>query len=357
MNQDDLRNDPDQRWSHAAAVLRSHREAQRLRWGDVDEAMIARFVTGFLGSQGAIEEQQRVLRAIVEHPELLDCIETVLDALSGEVRHERLERSIRFKKDRLARQVGHYLLPRSSPELLGYQFFAERQAPVQVRWDYYDFIPISDDRMAIVIADVSGGGMRAVQMLAMLRNDVRHCILTKGSPGSAADALNTLLYEAGVEERFITLCLGMLDTKAHCFTFTSAGHLPVLVRRAGGHVEDFGHGLSGFPLGIMPESNYQQTAIDLAPGDVVVLYSDAITDSRDVREELYDTVENPRLRRCIGATVGDAEAVGRAIIDDIREFEAGGRASIDGILKAGPRHYSDITLLCFGPHREGTQPN
>ena len=193
------------------------------------------------------------------------------------------------------------------------------------------------NRLAIALGDVSGKGVAAALMMAKFSGDTRYCILTKDTPATAADALNVLLYEAGLEERFITLCLGMLDTRAHRFTFASAGHLPVLVRRAGGQVEDFGHGLSGFPLGIMPESNYQQTAIDLAPGDVIVLYSDGVTDPRNIKEELYDTVENPRLRKRVGATPGSPQAVGRAIIQEIREYSAGHSQT------------DDITLVCFGP--------
>ena len=72
----------------------------------------------------------------------------------------------------------------------------------------------------------------------------------------------------------------------------SAGHPPVLIRRADGKVEEVGEEIAGFPLGIMPDSDYQQTEVRLNPGDVVVIYSDGVTDARNLREELYDSREN-----------------------------------------------------------------
>jgi serine phosphatase RsbU (regulator of sigma subunit) len=87
----------------------------------------------------------------------------------------------------------------------------------------------------------------------------------------------------------------------------------------------------------MPEAEYQQTEVKLNPGDVVVVYSDGVTDARNIREELYDSRERRRLLRKLADTTGSPELVGRAILQDIREFSAG-HAQAD-----------DITLICFGP--------
>ena len=133
------------------------------------------------------------------------------------------------------------------------------------------------------------------------------------------------------------LLVGVLEPERQRFTFCSAGHLPVLIRRASGEIEEAGHDLNGFPLGIMPDSSYQQRSVDLAPGDVVLVYSDGVTDGRSPRDELYVTSENDRLRKRLASAQGGPEAVGRAIIQDIREF------------CAGQTQADDITLICFGP--------
>ena len=146
-----------------------------------------------------------------------------------------------------------------------------------------------------------------------------------------------LLFSAGIEEKFITLSLCVLDLGKRTLAITSAGHLPILIRRAGGKVEEIGEEIAGFPLGIVPGSDYQQSEVSLNTGDVVVVFSDGVTDARNLREELYDSRENSRLLRQVAETAGGPETVGRAILQDIREFSAD-HVQVD-----------DITLICFGP--------
>jgi sigma-B regulation protein RsbU (phosphoserine phosphatase) len=252
--------------------------------------------------------------------------------------HENILARERLDRDmRLAEQVQRRFLPQSVPKVDGYEFHAYYQSFYEVGGDYYDFVPLPGNRLAVALGDVSGKGVAAALMMAKFSGDTRYCILTQNHPGPAADRLNSLLYEAGFDERFITLCLGVLDLSDGLFTFASAGHLPVLVRRSDGRVEALGQEISGLPLGIMPESRYAQIDTRLKPGDVAVIYSDGVTDARNPRGELYDTSDNPRLSRRIAAAPGSPETVGKAIIQDIREFSA------------GQYQTDDITLVCFGP--------
>ena len=110
-----------------------------------------------------------------------------------------------------------------------------------------------------------------------------------------------------------------------------------MIRRAGGKVEEVGEEIVGFPLGIMPGSDYRHCEVSLNTGDVAVVYSDGVTDARNLREELYHTRENPRLLRRVAETAGGPETVGRAILQEIREY------STDHV------QVDDITLVCFGP--------
>jgi serine phosphatase RsbU (regulator of sigma subunit) len=161
--------------------------------------------------------------------------------------------------------------------------------------------------------------------------------LTKPNPAEAANDLNQILCDAGIDEKFITMSLNMLDPLEHRLTLASAGHLPVIVRRSTGYIEEVGEEIAGFPLGIMPGVEYAQTEIKLTRGDVVVIFSDGVTDSRNVREELYDTKDNRRLIRRIQESSGSPSEVGRSILQAIREF------SVDHA------QADDITLICFGP--------
>jgi sigma-B regulation protein RsbU (phosphoserine phosphatase) len=111
----------------------------------------------------------------------------------------------------------------------------------------------------------------------------------------------------------------------------------VIIRRADGRAEEVGQDVSGLPLGVMEDSDYQQTEVQLNQGDVVVIYSDGVTDARSPGDELYDSQSNHRLLKRVAQSVGGPEAVGRAILQDIREFSAGHSQA------------DDITLVCLGP--------
>ncbi len=252
--------------------------------------------------------------------------------------HESLLERERINRDlKLAEQVQKRFLPQSTPQLPGFEFFAHYDPAYEVGGDYYDFVPLPSGKLAIAVGDVSGKGVSAALMMAKFSGDTRFRILTEPSPAQAANALNDVLFSAGIEERFITMSLGVLDVQARTFTFASAGHLPILVRRANGTVEEIGEEIAGFPLGIVAGSDYQQTTVKLEPGDVVAVFSDGITDSRNLREELYDSRDKRRLPRKLAETPGGAEIVGRAILQDLREYSSG-HIQVD-----------DITLICFGP--------
>jgi phosphoserine phosphatase RsbU/P len=259
-------------------------------------------------------------------------------AIQNAAMHESLLERERVNRDlRLAEQVQKRFLPQTEPAIPGFEFFSHYDPAYEVGGDYYDFVTLPGNRLAIAVGDVSGKGVAAALMMAKFSGDTRYCILTENQPAPAADELNTLLFSAGIEEKFITLSLSVLDVGAQTLTLASAGHLPVMVRRANGKVEEIGEEIAGFPLGIIPEADYHQTEVKLYPGDVVAVFSDGVTDARNLREELYDSRDNRRLLRKVAETTGGPEAVGRAILQDIREFSAG-HVQVD-----------DITLICFGP--------
>jgi serine phosphatase RsbU (regulator of sigma subunit)/pSer/pThr/pTyr-binding forkhead associated (FHA) protein len=252
--------------------------------------------------------------------------------LESLLERERLNRDLK-----IAEQVQKRFLPQAVPTVEGYEFFAYYQPTYEVGGDYYDFVPLSADRMAMALGDVSGKGVAAALMMAKFSGDTRYCILTENAPAPTAARLNGLLCAAGIEDKFITLGLCVLDVPTRKLTLTSAGHTPVLVRRADGRVEEVGQDVSGLPLGIMEDSVYQQSEVQLDQGDVVVIYSDGVTDARSPADELYDSQKNHRLIKRVAQSSGGPADVGRAILQDIREFSAGHSQA------------DDITLVCLGP--------
>ena len=135
--------------------------------------------------------------------------------------HERLACELK-----LAEQVQHQLLPRSLPARPGYEFFAYYQAAHEVGGDYYDFVPLSENRLGIVLGDVSGKGIAAALIMAKFSGDTRLNLLAEDSAAGAARALNAAVCETGVDERFITLSLMVLHADTGRLQVCSAGHPP-----------------------------------------------------------------------------------------------------------------------------------
>ena len=275
------------------------------------------------------EDDLDVLTAVASQAAISIQNASTLESL---LERERLNRDLK-----IAEQVQKRFLPQGVPTVPGYEFFAFYQPTYQVGGDYYDFVPLPADRMAVALGDVAGKGVAAALMMAKFSGDTRSCMLTENAPAPTATRLNSLLCAAGIEDKFITLGLCVLDAPTRKLTLTSAGHTPVIIRRADGRAEEVGQEVSGLPLGVMEDSVYQQTEVQLNQGDVVVIYSDGVTDARSPGDELYDSQSNHRLLKRVAQSSGGPVAVGRAILQDIREFSAGHSQA------------DDITLVCLGP--------
>jgi phosphoserine phosphatase RsbU/P len=275
------------------------------------------------------EDDLDVLAAVASQAAISISNASMLETL---LLRERLNRDLK-----IAEQVQKKFLPQVVPTVPGYEFFAHYQPTFEVGGDYYDFVELPGDRMGVAVGDVAGKGVSAALMMAKFSGDTRYCILTENAPAPTANRLNGLLCAAGIEDKFITLGLCVLDAPARTLTLTSAGHTPVIIRRADGRAEEVGQEVSGLPLGVMEDSEYQQTEVQLNPGDVVVLYSDGCTDARSPRDELYDSQTNHRLIKRVAQSPGGPVAVGKSILQDLREFSADHSQA------------DDITLVCFGP--------
>ena len=237
-----------------------------------------------------------------------------------------------------AGQVQRGIMP-AVPAAPGYEFFAYYHPVYAVGGDYYDFVRLPHDRLAVVVGDVGGKGVPAALMMAHFASETRHRVRLAPSPEMAAADLNGQLRGYDLEELFITLCLGVLEFGPRRFTYCSAGHPLPLIRRANGRIEEHGANGHGFPLGIMPDAKCRQVSFELDPGDTVLIYSDGVTDAQNADGERYDSTENPRLRKRLSRSGNGPKAIGQSIIQDFEDFSA------------GHAQFDDITLICFGPVR------
>ncbi|MFH2051252.1 MAG: SpoIIE family protein phosphatase [bacterium] len=192
-------------------------------------------------------------------------------------------RDIALANDRLkqematARSIQERLLPRSAPLLDGFEVAGASIPSREIGGDYYDFIAQGDDLVGIAIGDVSGKGMPAALLMSNLQASLHGQVLHPGSVSGVVQRINDLMVKSTDSHMFASFFYGLLDTRTGMFICTNAGHNPPLVLRADGRLEELKTG--GLLLGMLGDQIYQQATVQLDPGDVIVMYTDGITEA------------------------------------------------------------------------------
>ncbi len=233
----------------------------------------------------------------------------------------------------VAHRVEQGVLPAASPRMRGYDFFDFYAPAGRLGGDYYDYVPLPEGRLAVVVADVSGKGAGASLLIFRLSADTRYCLRSEPTPAAAIARLNNVFCRAAWEDRFVTLVLAVLNPALHEVTIVRAGHMAPLLRRPSGRVEAVAEAETALPLGVSAEVAYAQRTVKLAPGDCLTLYTDGVTEAMNRSGELYGSQRLWAQLRC--GTQGVA-TLGRRILGDIRRF-VGSHPQSD-----------DICLACFG---------
>jgi serine phosphatase RsbU (regulator of sigma subunit)/pSer/pThr/pTyr-binding forkhead associated (FHA) protein len=253
--------------------------------------------------------------------------------------HETALRDQAIKRElAVAHEVQRGFLPAESPNLAGYDFFEFYESAHALGGDYYDYVPLSGGRLAVVLGDVSGKGISASLLMAKLSAEARFCLASESTPADAVTKLNRVFCGSGWEDRFVTLVLAVLDPIGHQATIVNAGHMPPLLHQGKDSIQPVGGEISHLPLGVDLQTAYEQSSIPLQPGDSLILYTDGITEAMNAGDELYSR------RRLITQLAGDVDSVailGRRILDDVRTF-VGSRQQSD-----------DMCLVCVGRRKEG----
>jgi serine phosphatase RsbU (regulator of sigma subunit) len=183
------------------------------------------------------------------------------------------------------------------------------------------------------VGDVAGKGMPAALLMARLSSEVGLLLQADPDPARVVGQLNRGLCAARIGDRFITLLLVLVDGDRQEWAAVSAGHMAPLVRRSDGRIEEVGKAEAGVPLGLTEGTAYEPVRGSLGPGDVMVLYTDGVTDAEDPDGRRFDP---GRLREALASAPGGAPSVGEAVLGAVRRHAAG-RAQVD-----------DMTLVCFG---------
>jgi serine phosphatase RsbU (regulator of sigma subunit) len=188
------------------------------------------------------------------------------------VARERLERELET-----ARAIQQRLLPHGSPVVRGFEVLGTSVPSLQVGGDYFDFLDQGEGRLGIAIGDVSGKGMPAALLMSNLQASLQGQVIHPSTVSEIVQRVNDLLVRSTDSQMFATFFYGVLDRNTATFTCTNAGHNPPILCRADGSIELLKRG--GLLIGMLPGMKYEQETVVLNPGDVIVLYTDGISEA------------------------------------------------------------------------------
>lgn len=254
-------------------------------------------------------EDEQFLRAFSDHVAL--AIENAY-LLQARVEQERVEKEIQ-----IAAEIQNKLIPKELPPIAGYHIDAIAIPCKTIGGDYYDVIPIDEESYVLVVADVSGKGIPAALLVSTLNAALHAYIQTSMSLTDLVQKLNLIVYKNTPSERYITFFIAVLNIRRNQLLYVNAGHnFPYKVTK--GDQEFFRLATGGLPLGMFDHAEYKSETIDILPDDLLVFYSDGVTEAMDKKYEEYG--EN-RFRECIVANVNHGvRELKNTIVEDIQKF-------------------------------------
>jgi len=223
-----------------------------------------------------------------------------------------------------ARKIQERLLPHEMPVFSGFEIAGVSLPSQQVGGDYFDFLDLDKGQLGIAIADVSGKGIPAALLMSNLQASLHAQVLESGDVAELASRINNRLVHSTDANMFATFFYGILDRTKSTFISTNAGHNPPLVFRADGNIERLEAG--GLIIGFLPDQEYKQESINISPGDIIVLYTDGITEAVGPSEKLVseNLFGEERLLEVIESCLAlSAKEIQAAILKAISDHTAG----------------------------------
>ena len=202
--------------------------------------------------------------------------------------HEEAVRARRMEEDlSIARQIQLTFQPQSAPKLKKFDLAGLNVPSQEVGGDYYDFVDVAPGQLGMAIGDVAGKGVPAGLIMATFRAGLLAEIRNNYAIATILGKVNQLLIESTEPSRFVTALYGVLDLAERRFTYSCAGHYPAILVHEDGAVEELGEG--GTVLGAFPGIEYPEAHLTLRPGDMLLLYTDGVTEATNKAGEEFGT--------------------------------------------------------------------
>lgn len=234
----------------------------------------------------------------------------------------------------LAHKVQQGFLPSAPPRVAGYEFFDFYEPANLLGGDYYDYIQLGENRVAVIVADVAGKGIPAALLVAKLSAEIRFWLASESDPARAVAQMNASFIRGGWEDRFVTMIAAVVDLQRQEVQIVNAGHMPPYLRHRDRRVEAIGGDAAGLPIGVDSDFEYELVSVPLRPGDSLTVFTDGISEAMNSASDLYGL---ERLEAQLHETTSDGVAsIGRGLLEDVKKFV--GRT---------PQR-DDMCLVCFG---------
>jgi phosphoserine phosphatase RsbU/P len=239
-------------------------------------------------------------------------------ALEKSWMRERLIEVERHEADlRIAREIQEQVLPASLPIRERWEFAARNLPARWIAGDFFDAIPLADDRTCVLIGDVCGKGVPAALYMARVMAYCRVVSQVRRTAGGILSFVNDLLATEWTDRTFVTALACVFDNRSGRITFCSAGHpMPFRLRESTGEVTvvEAGHGL---PLGVESGSPFEDVDIEAQPGDSFLMYTDGITEAKNPRGELF---QEKRLQEVLQGQSAHPEAMAERVLTAVQAF-------------------------------------
>jgi serine phosphatase RsbU (regulator of sigma subunit) len=225
---------------------------------------------------------------------------------------ERIEQELK-----VARLIQQTLLPKTLPEIPGYDVAAYYQPAREVGGDFYDFLTLEDGRLGLVVGDVTDKGVPAALVMATTRTMLRAAAQRLLSPGEVLQRVNDVLVQDIPPNMFVTCLYAILDPGSGRLVYANAGHDLPYRRRAGRGEGAEELRARGMPLGLMPGMGYEEKEMVLNRGESVLFYSDGLVEAHDPRREMFGF---PRLQGLVGAHRSGGSALISFLLAELARF-------------------------------------
>lgn len=226
---------------------------------------------------------------------------------------ERMERELE-----VAASIQQNLLPKEAPRIQGYDIASLCIPCRQVGGDYFDFIPLSQEKLALTIADVSGKGIPAALLVSTLQASLQAHSEAEHPPADLVQKLAKSMYRCSLPNKFVTFFFSVLELSKGELSSTNAGHNYPLIISSDGEIKRLKEG--GFCLGLFEKSEYSQESNKINQGDILVMYTDGLSEAQNSKEEEFG---EPRLIEevCSHRKLKAAEIIDK-ILDSVKKFSS-----------------------------------